>query len=239
MLRAKGRKSHINKFNKKKTTKTLKIMGMNCGCPIGAHLSDLSIADCKESLGQIQKIIFQRKFQSTGVLNKIAAADIKSKSAMATLAASATGTKIIISPFIQNPTTDPGEARTFGGGNQTLGGIEIVIGREPTSFVGIIYQEKQSTIATMKDYSCEDIGVYLIDENGNIGAITTDNGANYQPIPIRSFFVGDKNLGGYEEPDSNAIRWSFLPNWSDNLVIINHSDMDYNPLTDLVNVASS
>lgn len=214
-------------------------MGMNCGCPIGAHLSDLSIAECKESLGQIQKIIIQRKFQSTGVLNKIAAADIKSKTAMATLAASATGTKIIVSPFIQNPTTTPGEARTFGGGNQTLGGVEMVIGREPTTFEGIIYQEKQSTIATMKEYSCEDIGVYLIDENGNIGAISEDNGANYQPIPVRSFFVGDKNLGGYEEPDSNAIRWSFLPNWSDNLVIINQSDMDYNPLTDLVNVASS
>lgn len=212
---------------------------MNCGCPIGAHLSDLSIAECKESLGQIQKIIIQRKFQSTGVLNKIAAADIKSKTAMAALAASATGTKIIISPFIQNPTTTPGEARTFGGGNQTLGGIEMVIGREPTTFEGVIYQEKQSTIATMKDYSCEDIGIYLVDENGNIGAITEDDGSNYQPIPVRSFFVGDKNLGGYEEPDSNAIRWSFLPNWSDKLVIINQSLMDYNPLTDLVNVASS
>lgn len=211
---------------------------MNCGCPVGAHLADLQIAECKESLGQIQKVIIQRKFGSLGVLNKISAADIKSKTAMAALAASALGTKIIISPFIQNPTTTPGEARTFGGGNQTLGGIEIVIGREPTTFEGIIYQEKQSTIKAMKTYSCEEIGVYLIDENGNIGAITEDNGANYMPIPIRSFFVGDKNLGGYEEPDSNAIRWSFLPNWSDNLVIISQSDCDYNPLTDLVNVNS-
>lgn len=214
-------------------------MGMNCGCPIGPHLTDLTIAECKESLGQIQKVIIQRRFSSAGVLNKIAAADIKSKTAMAALAASSSGTKIIISPFIQNPTTSPGEPRTFGGGNQTLGGIEIVIGREPTSFEGIIYQEKQSTIAAMKNYSCEEIGVYLIDENGNIGAITEDSGANYMPIPIRSFFVGDKNLGGYEEPDSNAIRWSFLPNWSDNLEIINQSACDYNPLTDLVNVASS
>lgn len=212
---------------------------MNCGCPVGTHLADLAIAECKESLGQIQKVIIQRRFSSSGVLNTIAAASIKSKTAMAALAAANDGTKIIISPFIQNPTTTPGEARTFGGGNQTLGGIEIVIGREPTAFEGIIYQEKQSTIATMKQYSCEEIGVYLIDENGNIGAITEDSGSTYQPIPIRSFFVGDKNLGGYEEPDSNAIRWSFLPNWSDKLEIINQSACDYNPLTDLVNVASS
>lgn len=216
-------------------------MGMNCGCPAGAHLADLAIAECKESFGQIQKIIIQRKYQSAGLLNKIADADIKSKTAMTALAAAADGTKIIISPYIQNPTTTPGEARTFGGGNQTLGGIEIVIGREPTPFEGVIYQEKQSTIAAMKTYSCEEIGVYLIDENGNIGAIADNvtTPANYLPILIRSFFVGDKKLGGYEEPDSNAIKWSFLPNWSDKLVIIPQSALDYNPLTDLVNVASA
>ena len=214
-------------------------MGLNCGCPAGAHLADLQIADCKESLGQIQKVIIQRRFSSAGVLNKIAATDIKSKTAMAALAAAADGTKIIISPYIQNPTTTPGEARTFGGGNQTLGGIEIVIGREATSFEGIIYQEKQSTIKTMKEYSCEDIGVYLIDENGNIGAIKNGTKDEYHSIPLRSFFVGDKNLGGYEEPDSNTIKWSFLPNWSDDLEIIKQTDMDYNPLTDLVNVASA
>lgn len=220
-------------------------MGLNCGCPAGTHLADLEIAECKESLGQIQKVIFQRKYASDGVLNEIPEANIKSKTAMAALAAAADGTKIIISPYIQNPTTTPGEARTFGGGNQTLGGIEIVIGREPTAFEGVIYQEKQSTIKTLKEYSCEEIGVYLIDENGNIGAIkkeTTSQGTTsvtYSPIPLRSFFVGDKNLGGYEEPDSNAIKWSFLPNWSDDLVIIKRSELDYNPLTDLVNVASA
>lgn len=215
-------------------------MGMNCGCPAGAHLADLTIAECKESLGQIQKVIIQRKYQTAGLLNSIAEADIKTKTAMAALAAAADGTKIIISPYIQNPTTEPGEARTFGGGNQTLGGIEIVIGREPTTFEGVIYQEKQNTIATMKKYSCEEIGVYLIDENGNIGALADDpaNPTKYLPIPIRSFFVSDKNLGGYEEPDGNTIRWSFLPNWSDNLVIIPQTALDYNPLTDLVNVAS-
>lgn len=214
---------------------------MNCGCPAGAHLADLQIAECKESLGQIQKVIIQRRYQSGGVLNSISASNIKAKTAMAGLAAAADSTKIIISPYIQNPTTTPGDARTFGGGNQTLGGIEIVIGREPTAFEGVIYQEKQSTIKAMKSYSCEEIGVYLIDENGNIGAIADNPSSptSFSPIPIRSFFVADKNLGGYEEPDGNSIRWSFLPNWSDDLVIIKQTEMDYNPLTDLTNVASS
>lgn len=214
-------------------------MGLNCGCPAGAHLADLTIAECKESLGQIQKVIFQRIYKSTGVKNMIPADDIKSKADMATLSSAADGTKIIISPYIQNPTTEPGAPRTFGGGNQTLGGIEIVIGREPTAFSGIIYQESQATIKTLKSYSCENIGVYLIDENGNIGALTDEAGANYMPIPIGKFFVGDKTLGGFEEPDSNSIEWNFFPNWSDDLVIIKSSELDYNPLTDLVNTASA
>ena len=57
-------------------------------------------------------------------------------------------------------------------------------------------------------------------------------------IPVGKFFIGDKNLGGFEEPDSNAIEWSFFPNWSDDLDIVKASEFDYNPLTDLVNVAS-
>lgn len=214
-------------------------MGINCGCPAGAHLADLEIAECKESLGQIQKVIIQRIYKSTGEKNKMAAADIKVKSKIAALAAAADGTKIIVSPYIQNPTTEPGAARTFGGGNQTLGGIEIVIGREPTTFSGIIYQESQSTIKTMKEYSCENIGVYLIDENGNIAALTDDEGANYMPIPVGKFFIGDKKLGGFEEPDSNTIEWNFFPNWSDNLVIVKATEFDYSPLTDLVNVSSN
>ena len=215
-------------------------MGLNCGCPAGAHLADLTIAECKESLGQIQKIIIQRINKSTGAVNTIAKAELASKAKMAALATASDGTKIIISPYIQNPTVEPGEARTFGGGNQTLGGIEIVIGREPTTFEGTIYQESQATIKTMKEYSCETIGVYLIDENGNIGCIADNPSSpvNYSPIPVGKFFVGDKKLGGFEEPDSNTIQWSFYPNWSDNLVIVKASELDYNPLTDLANGTS-
>lgn len=214
-------------------------MGLNCGCPAGAHLADLDIVECKESLGQIQKVIIQRVYSSTGVKNSISLEDIKAKEQMVALAAAADGTKIIVSPYIQNPTTEPGAARTFGGGNQTLGGIEIVIGREPTTFSGIIYQESQATIKTLKEYSCENIGVYLIDENGNIGALSSNEGTSFMPIPVGKFFVGDKKLGGFEEPDSNTIEWNFFPNWSDDLVIVKASELDYNPLTDLVNTKSA
>lgn len=213
-------------------------MGLNCGCPAGAHIADLSIAECKESMGQLQKVLFQRIYKTAGTLNSID--DLTKKASFTSLLSAADGSKVTVSPYIQGPTTEPGAARTFGGGNETLGGIEIIIGREPTTFTGTIYQESQKTIAQLKQYMCENVGVYLIDENGNIGCLVDDMDAptKYMPIPIGKLFVGDKNLGGFENPDSNTIEWSFFPNWSDKFFIVKREDMDYNPLTDLVNAAS-
>ena len=209
-------------------------MGLNCGCPAGPYLGDLDIVECKESLGQVQKVIFQRIYAEPGQVNTIGLPP--TKAAMTALLTAKDSTRIIVSPYLQGPTTEPGAARTFGGGNQTLGGVEIIIGREPTTFAATIYQESQKTIAQLKSYMCENIGVYLIDENGSIAGI--DNEGDLSPIPIGKLFVGDKKLGGFEEPDSNTIEWSFFPNWSDNLVIIKHDELDFNPLTDLVNQAA-
>ena len=220
-------------------------MGLNCGCPGAASLPDITIPECKESLGQIQKVIFQRIFKEDGSKNSVATPN--TKTVMTTFLAAKDSTRMVVSPYLQNPTSEPGAARTFGGGNQTLGGIEIIIGREPTAFTAVLYQEAQSVIKAMKALMCEKhLGVWLIDENGNIGALKgTVTGADnkettaYLPIPIGKLFVGDKKLGGFEEPDSNVVEWNFFPNWSDDLVILKQADseleFDYNPLTDLVN----
>lgn len=214
-------------------------MGLNCGCSVAAHLADLEIAECKESMGQIQKVAFQRIYKTAGELNSVA--DPTKKASFTTLFSAADGTKMTVSPYIQGPTTEPGAARTFGSGNQVLGSIPITIGREATSFSGTIYQESQKVIAQLKQYQCENIGVYLIDENGSIGCLVNDlnKPTKYMPIPIYSFFVGDKSFGGFEEPDSNAISWSFASNWSDKFYIIKRETLEFNPLTDWVNVAST
>lgn len=220
------------------TIKIINNMGLNCGCPIGAHIADLTIEECKESMGQIQKVAFQRVYKTAGALNSID--DPTKKASFSALFTAADGTKMIVSPYIQGPTSEPGAARTFGGGNQTLGGIEIVIGREPTTFSAMIYQESQKTIAQMKQYMCENVGVWLIDENGNLGCLVNevDSSVKYTPIPISKLFIGDKKLGGFEEPDSNSIEWSFFPNWSDKFYIVERKRMDFNPLTEWVNAAS-
>lgn len=200
-------------------------------------MPDIPVSNCPESFGQIQKVAFQRLYKSTGEKNSFKTdAGIEKKASWTPLLSAEDDTKIVISPYIQAPTAEAGAARTFGGGNETLGGVEEIVGREPTPFTGVMRKLPQKIIKALKELQCEswgdNLGVYLFDENGAIGAIQDAKTATtHYPIPIRSLFIGDKTLGGYEAPDSNNIQWAFLPNWSDDLAII--VPEDFNPLTDL------
>lgn len=211
---------------------------ITCQCPAAASLETIPNVQCAESFGQIQKVAFQRLHTSAGVRNSFTAqAAIGVKASWTALMAATDGTKVVVSPYIQAPTSEAGEPITFGGGNETLGGVEEIIGRNPTTFTGVMRKIPQSIIKAMKQLQCEswadNLGVYLFDENGNIEAIQDETTATtYYPIPIRSLFIGDKTHGGLEAPDSNAIQWAFLPNFSDDLAIV--TPTDFNPLTDLV-----
>lgn len=210
-----------------------------CKCPAAVALPNIPDFTCAESFGQIQKVAFQRLYKSTGGKNSFTtSAGIVNKASWTQLLSAEDDTKVVLTPYIQAPTAEAGAARTFGGGNETLGGIEEIIGREPTPFTAVMRKMPQSLIKALKQLQCEsdsqNLGVYLFDENGAIGALQDPTIATtYYPIPIRSLFIGDKTLGGFEAPDSNAIQWSFLPNWSDDLAII--VPEGFNPLTDLKN----
>ena len=212
---------------------------LTCACPANTALATIPAVGCSESFGQIQKVAFMRLTKADGTVNSFvdgSATGIDKKAAWTAKMALTDGGKAVISPYIQAPTQDGGDARTFGGGNETLGGVEIVIGRNPMNFSGVMRGVPQSIIKVMKSLQCEaqgdNLGVILFDENGNIEAVedATTTGTFY-PIPIRSLFIGDKSHGGLEAPDSNAIQFAFLPNYSDNLSI--QVPTDFNPLTDL------
>lgn len=212
-----------------------------CKCPAATALPTIPTLTCTESFGQIQKVAFQRLYKGAGEKNSFTkSAGIKKKASWAPFLSATDDTKVVVSPYIQAPTAEAGAPRTFGGGNETLGGIEEIIGREPTPFTAVMRKMPQSLIKVLKELQCEsdsqNLGVYLFDENGAIGALQDPTTAEtHYPIPIRSLFIGDKTLGGLEAPDSNTIQWAFLPNWSDDLAIIVPDD--FNPLTDLKNAA--
>ena len=106
-----------------------------CKCPAAAALPNIPNFTCAESFGQIQKVAFQRLYKSTGEKNSFTTtAGIGKKASWTPLLSADDDTKVVVSPYIQAPTAEAGAPRTFGGGNETLGGIEEIIGREPTPF---------------------------------------------------------------------------------------------------------
>ena len=211
-------------------------MAIVCSCPAGTTLTTIPAVTCAENFGQIQKVAFQRLTTSGDKNSFTSSNSILLLASWTALKASTTGTKIVISPYISAPTTEGGDAITEGGGNESVGGISTVVGRNGVNFTSNMKGVPQSTIKIMKELQCEamagNLGVYLFNENGQIGAIQdATTVTTYYPIPVRSLFVGDKIFGGLEAQDTNALNWSFLPNWSDHFAVA--TPTDFNPLTDL------
>ena len=204
-----------------------------CSCPAGAALPSVPNASCPQDFGQVQKIIFQRIFKTAGTKNSFTqTASIKQLSSWTALFSASDGTKCVITPYVEAPTSDGGDAITFGGGNDTVGGTTKVIGRNPVNMSFVMRQMTQDVIKALKGLQCEDeLGVYLINGDGQILAVSSaDN--EYTPIPIRSLFISDLKLMGLDNPDENALSFSFLPNWSDDVKVV---VPEFNPLTDLSN----
>lgn len=218
-------------------------MSLTCQCPAAAAITTIPAVACGENFGQIQKVAFQRLRKADGTRNSFTStASILLKASWTALLAAVDGSKVVVSPYIEAPTSEPGAARTFGGGNETLGGVEEILGAEPTAFSAVLRRMPQNVIKIMKELMCEsnagNLGVYLFNDNGQIEALQDQTTATtYYPIPIRSFFVSDKGHGGLENPDSNNMSWQFAPNYSDDLKIV--TPTDFNPLTDLIPASPS
>lgn len=209
-------------------------MSLLSGCPSGSAIPTIVKTDCEVTLGQTQKVVFQRlKSGTTANAFTLSSGSPVLKASWTPLLAASDGTKVTVSPYIENPTSEPGAARMFGGGNATLGGVQRVIGEEPSSFKAVLTAKSSATVKSLKKYMSEEVGVYLIDANGQMAGIADDltTPTKISPIPISSLFVGSRKLGGFEAPDTNAIEWMFHPNWSDNLIFFKPTD--FNPLTDL------
>lgn len=209
---------------------------LTCTCPAATALTAITAVTCPENFGQIQKIAFMRLKDGSTKNSFTSSAAITLKASWTAAMAKTDSSKIVVSPYINNPQTEAGAARTVGGGNEGLGGVETVIGSEPTSFTAQFNGVPQASIIDMKKLMCEaqvnNLGVFLFNEAGQIGAIQdAATATTYYPIPIQSLFIGDKVFGNYENVDTNAISFSFPPNWSDHFAVATPSD--FNPLTDL------
>lgn len=186
-----------------------------CTCPVPTALPDIiDGAPCYENFGQIQKLVFWRRG------NKIATPTaLVTEATWTALLASTTDNKAVVSPFIAAAVVTPGEPRSFGGGNDTLDGIPIILGSEASSFESRILRYDQPTIALLKQLACEQIDVILINENGQFGWRDADADGTVYGFPLEGFFVSDLALPGYAEPNHNMLRFMLPSGWSDAFTI--------------------
>lgn len=202
-------------------------MGLVCGgCAPGAAITGLAnVTKAGDGgWGQIQKVIFQRIYSSGSTRNSftIATTNPNALASWTALESAVDGTKIQVSPYIQNVVFTPGGPLEEGGANETLGGIPIVVGREATRATSVIRNAPTGVIEDLKKYQCEEMGIYLINECGNIIGIADDPDTPtiFYPIPVFAFFIGDRTPGGFQLTDTNQFNWSFEPNWSDRAYLV-------------------
>lgn len=205
-------------------------MSLICDCPAATAITSFASDACLERFGQIQRFGVQRT-KSAGALNEIVIAtdDPEELATWTALKAAVDSTKVQFSTFIQEPAAPAGEAREYGGGNATIGGTPILLGSNPTPFSAAFLDVKQSVILSMKGLMCEkELSVFLITENGQIIGLTDNHTTptTFRGIPIKSFYLSDKQMGMFEEPDKNFVRWSFVPGWSDYLYAVSPSDFE-------------
>ena len=194
-------------------------------CP--TNLPPIPNMTCGIRYGQVQKVAFTRVGNLFGDANPIT--DLAS---WTTFLSAEDSTKIVVTPYVEAPTMEGGDEKTFGGGNTTLDGIIMVLGSQPIRMSFALRNYPQTIISALKILTkIRDLGVFLFNDNG--GIICLQEGGTYLPIPIRALFVGDLILSGRTQPDRNTMKFSFKSNYSDKLVVVKPN---FSPVNDLANI---
>lgn len=204
--------------------------GLALECPVPSQIVDIPVDLCPFDLGQIVKFGITRLYSSGTTLNSIAYSDADNLASWSSLITATGNTKVQFSPLIGNWLTDPQDANIAGEGNETPDGVGIVTSLGKTDVTYNLLQPHPSIAAALKSYVSEGInlGVYLVNNAGKIiaKADSSTSPTTVYPIPIRKYFLNDRAVGGLDNFDTHPGGWTFLPGWSDNLVMIEPSDFD-------------
>lgn len=196
-----------------------------CACPPATALEAITIPDCFEDFGQIQRVFVCRLYDGT-TANSITTAAGITLAGWTALKGAADSTKVVTSPIVFESNLVAGEKNEYGGGNETPSGIPIPLATNPSTFTGVFRQVAQESIRSLKKLRCEPaLGAYLVNEQGQIAGAEEVSGT-LTPFPIYGFFVGDKGTGNRDTPDGNAIEFYLKANWSDYFSVIQPSDFD-------------
>lgn len=204
----------------------------SCTCPLPASLADLPVVDCKEFFGQIQRTAFQRIGTGSEFLD--ASNNINLLASWTAFRAAADDTKTIVSYFFENFVIPTAEPVTEGGNdNTTLNGEQIINGKGFISATGRYRNVPNAYLTSLKALECEAaivnrIGVYLLNEFGQIIAKRNVADTGYVPIPITNLFVPDAGSGGKNGADFSNFSFNLKDGWREGIALIDPTD--FNPL---------
>lgn len=204
---------------------------MDCNCPAPTSLTEIPTQDCGVNLKQIQRVAFQRNGNQFGPDSPLGD-NILELSSWQVLKTANDDSKIVITPLVgANPTIEPGDAITNGGGdNSTLNGVEEVEGVNPSVFSTEFKGLSSETEKAMKAIICEkNLTAYFILEGGRIACVELEN-AHQKGFEIQSPFVSDRGNQGYATKDTHTLSFSLKAGWSEDLVILKPN---FNPLTEI------
>lgn len=179
----------------------------NCVCPPADALSAISLQDCPEKYGNINRFIIGRVAGG-------AFTDITDETEFDTRLASITNTKIVLTPLLSE-TDFPFSAIITEGGddNTTPFGEALRVGEGSITVTALAKNVESSIKDEMKALECwTDLAVGIVESNGGIGAIS-----NTTLIPISNFFVSTKSFGGISGSDQVQISFTLKPNWDEGL----------------------
>lgn len=187
----------------------------SCTCPLGTEIVDITDEACKFNFDLVIRIAFQRK-QATAPFTVVA--PIETEASWDVFLAASDATKIQFTPIFAATEVPSSAPLTFGGDdNTTPFGEQQLIGETSPQFTSLFQGLDPVIKKQIVEYSCEsDLSIYLIDASGNVGALSTTVDEHFG-IPIKSFFVGSRSLGGRTDPDQSQMTFSFIPAWDDDL----------------------
>lgn len=185
---------------------------MICTCPVGTYIDTITAYTCPVDVREVQKIVFWRAG------NEIAnVATMILLATWTTLKAKTDSTKAIVTPFLNNPTFEPGDVITWGGGTETRDGIPEIVGVNPTKFT-IKGAHWQSAIKRdIRELMCESLEAILINNEGKF--IHRLDGVKVKGFPISAFYIKDRMVGNRTTPDQFEIGFQMAEGWDDYLTI--------------------
>ena len=149
----------------------------------------------------------------------------------AVLFAAIDSTKVVKTPIVGgNPTITPGTANTFGGGgNDTANGLVLNLGVNPSDVSMDFFFLTKEQIIALRKLECEDVEVYIINNEGKIFFWEDSNGLQ-TGIPVLNLQLLDKSNAGVVTPDVNTLTFKFPARYDEKLTSVN-PEAGFNTLT--------